>query len=179
MPGQLRGSAYQVWLPESFTRPEQLVTGSPAHDKVFCKIDTSNTVKAADERLSRGMVDAGNHWTNKVRAESFLIQCRAHKVRHGLRGYGSLLAQAVEVHFVTKEIGDSGDVGSKASEAEVDRAVGEYFGEGIGDCEGLHAQAQVAGDGDAVLADHGDAGTAVWVKALALLAVELAGRLTY
>jgi hypothetical protein len=41
------------------------------------------------------------------------------------------------------------------------RAIGEDLGEVVADGEGLEAEAQVAGDGDAVFADHGDAGTAV------------------
>jgi hypothetical protein len=64
--------------------------------------------------------------------------------------------------LVSEELRDSLDVGRKACEAEVDlRAVGEDLGEVVADGEGLEAEAQIAGDGDAILADHGNAGTAV------------------
>jgi hypothetical protein len=64
--------------------------------------------------------------------------------------------------LVSEELGNGLDIGREACEAKVHlRAVGEDLGEVVADGEGLEAEAKVAGDGDAVLADHGDAGTAV------------------
>jgi hypothetical protein len=64
--------------------------------------------------------------------------------------------------LVSEELGDGLDVCCEAGEAEVDlRAVREYLGEVVADGEGLEAEAQVAGDGNTVFADHGYAGAAV------------------
>lgn len=64
--------------------------------------------------------------------------------------------------LVSEELGNGLDVGRKACEAQVHlRAVGEDLGEVVADGEGLETEAQIAGDGDTVLADHGNAGTAV------------------
>ena len=64
--------------------------------------------------------------------------------------------------LVSEELGNGLDVGREACETKVHlRAVGEDLGEVVADGEGLETEAQIAGDGDAVLADHGDAGTAV------------------
>lgn len=74
----------------------------------------------------------------------------------------ALLAQAVHVDLVAEEIRDGVDVGCETSQAEVGGgSVVEDLGEVVGDCQGLHAQAEIAGNGDAVLADHGDTGTAI------------------
>ena len=54
------------------------------------------------------------------------------------------------------------------------RGKGEYvedFGEVVGHGEGLHAKAQVAGDGDAVFADHADESAAVDVEGIGLRSV--------
>lgn len=65
--------------------------------------------------------------------------------------------------LVSEELGDGLNVGREAGKTQVYlRAVGEDLGEVVADGEGLQAEAQVAGDGHAVFADHGDAGTAVW-----------------
>ena len=64
--------------------------------------------------------------------------------------------------LVSEELRDGLDVCREAREAEVDlRTVGEDLGEVVADGQGLEAEAQVAGDGHAVLADHGYAGAAV------------------
>lgn len=64
--------------------------------------------------------------------------------------------------LVSEELGNGLDVGREACETKVHLgAVGEDLGKVVADSEGLEAEAQIAGDGDAVLADHGNAGTAV------------------
>ena len=64
--------------------------------------------------------------------------------------------------LVSEELGDGLDICREAGKAEVDlRAVGEDLGEVVADGEGLKAEAQVAGDGNTVFADHGYAGAAV------------------
>jgi hypothetical protein len=64
--------------------------------------------------------------------------------------------------LVSEELRDGLNVGREACEAQVHlRAVGKDLREVVADSEGLEAEAQVAGDGDAVFADHGDAGAAV------------------
>ena len=64
--------------------------------------------------------------------------------------------------LVSEELGDGLDVCRETREAKVDlRAVGEDFGEVVADGQGLETEAQVAGDGDTVLADHGHASAAV------------------
>ncbi len=47
------------------------------------------------------------------------------------------------------------------------RTVGEDLGEVVGDCEGLEAEAKVAGDGYAVFSDHCYAGAAIYRTLLA------------
>lgn len=108
------------------------------------------------------MIDARNHGADKVRPKALLVQTRRHQVRHRLRGDLPFLAQAVHVDFEAQEIADGIDVGGEAGEPEVDVTVGEDFGEVVGNGQGLQAEAEVAGDGDAVFADHGDAGSAIW-----------------
>lgn len=65
--------------------------------------------------------------------------------------------------LVSEELRDGLHIGRQAGQAQVHlRAVGEDLGEVVADGQRLHAEAQVASDGHAVFADHGDAGTAVW-----------------
>lgn len=45
-------------------------------------------------------------------------------------------------------------------------AVGEDLGEVVADGEGLQAEAQIAGDGHTVFADHCYAGAAIWLTLL-------------
>ena len=79
----------------------------------------------------------------------------------------ALLAQPVHVDLVAEQIGHGVDIGGETSQAEVGRrGVVEDLGEVVGDGQGLHAQPQVTGDGDAVLAHHGDTGTAIWRELL-------------
>lgn len=74
----------------------------------------------------------------------------------------SLLSESVQVNLVTKEIGHGDNVGRKAGQAKVHgRGVVEDLGEVVGDGYGLHAETEIAGDCNAVLARHGDAGTAI------------------
>ena len=108
------------------------------------------------------MINARNHGADKIRAEALLVQARGHQVRHGLRGDLPLFAQAVHVDFEAEEVADGADVGGETRQAEVDVAVGEDLGEVVRDGQRLQPEAQVACDGHAVFADHGDAGTAVW-----------------
>lgn len=108
------------------------------------------------------MVQPCNHRAHKIWPKPLLIQTGRHQIRHRLRRYLALLAQAVHVDFVAEEVGDGGDVGGEAGETEVDVAVGEDFGEVVRDGEGLQAQAQVAGYGYAVFAYHSYAGAAIW-----------------
>ena len=64
--------------------------------------------------------------------------------------------------LVSEELGDGLDVCREAGETEVDlRAVGEDLGEVVADGQGLETEAQVAGDGNTVFADHGYTGAAV------------------
>lgn len=82
----------------------------------------------------------------------------------------AFLAQAVHVDLVAEEVRDGVDIGGETSQAEVEGwGVVEDLGEVVGDGQGLHAQAEVAGDGDAVLAHHGDTGTAICVKISTLM----------
>lgn len=65
--------SYQICLPQSFTRPEELVTRSARHDEVLGEIDAPNTVKATDKGLSRRMIYACNDWADKIWTESLLV----------------------------------------------------------------------------------------------------------
>ena len=73
----------------------------------------------------------------------------------------TLLTQAVHVDLVTEQLADSLDIGGETSQAKVHIAVVEDLGEVVGDGQGLETEAEIAGDGDTVLANHGNAGTAV------------------
>jgi hypothetical protein len=152
---------HQIRLPQSLASTEQLIARCSTNDEVLRKVDAPNAVKPTDERLPTRLVDTRNHRTNEVRAEAFLIQTRAHEVRHGLGADVAFLAEAIHVDFVAEEVGHGVDVGGEAREAEEDVAVLEDLGEVVGHGEGLHAEAQVARYGYAVLADHGHAGAAV------------------
>ena len=115
------------------------------------------------------MVDPRHDRADEIRAKPLLVQTARHQVGHGLRRDLALLAQAVHVYFVAEEIRHGGDVGGESREPEVDVAVGEDFWEVIRYREGLEAEAQVAGYGDAVFADHGDAGAAVWEREFSII----------
>jgi len=73
----------------------------------------------------------------------------------------ALLAQAVHVDLVTEQLADGLDIGGETSQAKVYVAVVEDLREVVGDSQGLETEAEIAGDGDTVLADHGNTGTAV------------------
>ncbi|KAJ8105932.1 hypothetical protein OPT61_g9875 [Boeremia exigua] len=144
-----------------FARAEQLVARGAADDKVLGEVDAADAVEAADERLPRRLVDACDDGADKVRAEALLVQRRRDEVGHGLGRDVALLAQAVHVDLVAEEVRDGGHVGGESCQAKKYVAVLEDFGEVVRHGERLHAQPQVARDGDAVLADHGHAGSAV------------------
>lgn len=77
----------------------------------------------------------------------------------------AFFSEAVHVDFVAEGVGDGLDVCGESRQAEVGgRAVREDFGEVVGYGERLHAEAQVAGNGDAVFAHHGDKSAAVDVE---------------
>jgi hypothetical protein len=153
---------YQIWLPQPLASTEQLVARCSTDNEVLRKVDAPNAVKAANEWLSRRLVDSRNHRADKVGAESLLVQRRRHEVGHGLGGDVALLAQAVHVDFVAEQVRDGVDIGGEACQSEEDVAVLEDLGEVVGHGEGLHAETQVAGDGDTVLAHHGHGGTTVY-----------------
>ena len=115
------------------------------------------------------MVDPREHRADEVGPEALLVQAARDKVRERLRADVALLTQPVHVDFVAEEVGHGAHVGGEAREPEVERGcVGEDFREVVGYGEGLQAEAQVAGDGDAVAPDHGHAGAAVDVEGGAL-----------
>lgn len=121
----------------------------------------------ADVRLPRRLIDARHHGAHEPGAEAPLVQARTHELGEGLRADVPLLAQTVHVDLVPEELGDGGDVGGEAGEAEEGGgAVGEDLGEVVGDGHGLQAEAQVAGDGHAVLAHHRHACAAVYILLL-------------
>ena len=177
----------EVRLPEALACAEELVRGGAGNDEVFGEIYASDRVESrkaycqirkleistavsfpsvlyipTNKRLPRSLVDARDHGTHKPRAKPPLVQTTAHQIGERLRTDISLFPQPVHVDFVSEELADGADVGREPREAEVDlRAVGEDFGEVVGDGEGLEAEAQVAGDGYAVLAYHCYAGAAV------------------
>jgi hypothetical protein len=153
---------YQIWFPQPLASTEQLVARCSTDNEVLCKVDAPNAVEAADEWLPRRLVDSRNHGADKVGAEPLLVQRRRHKVGHGLGRDVALLAQAVHVDFVAEQVRDGVDVGGEACQSEEDVAVLEDLGEVVGHGEGLHAETQVAGDGDAILAHHGHGGTTVY-----------------
>jgi hypothetical protein len=156
-------STHQIRLPQPLTRPEQLVTRRPRHDEILCKINAPNTVKPAYERLSGRMIDSSQHRTDEERAKPPLVETAADQIGERLGCDLSLLAEPVHVDFVAEEVGYGADVGRQTGEPEVARrGVVEDLGEVVGDGEGLQAEAEVAGYGDAVFADHCDAGAAIW-----------------
>lgn len=157
------GKAYQVWLPQSLASSEQLIARCSADNEILGEVDATNAVKPTDKRLPCGLVDPCNHRADKVWAEALLIQRRRHEVRHGLRADVALFAEPVHVDFVAEEIGDSRDIGGETCQAEEDVAVLEDLGKVVRDGEGLHAESQIAGYGNAVLAHHGYRGAAVCV----------------
>jgi hypothetical protein len=114
-------SAHQIWFPQPLTRPEQLVARGSRNDKILRKINASNTVEPADERLSGGMIDSRQHRTHKERPKPSLVETAADQVRKRLGRDLSLLAEPVHVDFVAEEVGDCAHVGREASEPEVAR----------------------------------------------------------
>lgn len=152
---------YHVRFPQVLAHAEQLLRRRARDDEVLGKVDTSYAIKAADERLPRLGIQAGDDGADEPGAEAALVEARADEVGEGAGRDVALLAEAVEVHLVAEEFGDARHVGREASEAQEDVAVLEDLGEVVGHGERLHAEAEVAGYGDAVLADHGDGGAAV------------------
>jgi hypothetical protein len=152
---------HQVRLPQTLARSKQLIARCSTDNKVLGKVNAPDAVEAANEGLPRRLVDAGNHRADKVRAEPLLVQRRRDEVGHGLRRDVALFAQPVHVDFEAEEVGDGGDIGGEARQAQEDVAVLEDLGEVVRDGEGLHAKTEIAGYGDAVLAHHGHTGAAI------------------
>lgn len=161
-------SSYQIWLPKTLARSKQLVARGPADDKVLREIDTPDAIEAADEGLPGLLVDAGDDGADEEGPEPALVQGAGDEVCEGGRRDVALLAQAVHVDLVAEEVGDGAHVGGQARQAQVHVAVVEDLGEVVGDGQGLETETQVAGYGDAVLADHGHAGAAIWEERLAM-----------
>ena len=116
-----------------------------------------------NKRLPTRLINPRDDGTHKPRPKPALVQTTAHQIRERLGADIPLFPQAVHVHFVAEELGDGADVCREPRQAQVGlRAVGEDFGEVVGDCQGLQAQAQVASYRDAVFAGHCYAGAAVW-----------------
>lgn len=166
---QTGSKTYQIRFPKPFTSAKQLITRRAGHDKVLCKINTPNTVEPTNKRLPLLALllrrhNPRHHGAHKPRPEPLLVQTRADQVGHRAGTYLPLLAQAVHVDFVAHQVRHRGDVGGQAREPDVQvRAVGEDLGKVVRDGEGLEAEAEVAGDGDAVLARHREAGSAIWM----------------
>lgn len=84
----------------------------------------------------------------------------------------TLLAKSIHVDLVAEQIRHRCDVRRKAGQSQVSRrSVVEDLGEVVGDREGLHAQSEITGDGDAVLADHGNTGTTIYTRSASALSV--------
>lgn len=154
----------QPRLPQRLAHPVELVRGGARHHKVLGKVDAANRVKGADEGGVRACVDAGHDGRCEVGPKALLIQARADQIRQHLRLDLALLPQPVHVDAEAEELAEAYDVGGETGQAEEDVAIGEDLGEVGGDSERLQAQAQVARDGHAVLAHHGDAGAAIDFK---------------
>jgi hypothetical protein len=153
---------YQIRFPQPFTRPEQLITRRPRHDKILSEINAANTVKPAYEWLPGRMVDSCQHRTDEERPKPPLIQTATDEVGERLGRDLSFLAETVHVDFVAEEVGDGAHVGREAGESEVaGRCVVEDLGEVVRDGEGLQAETEIAGYGHAIFADHCNAGAAI------------------
>lgn len=86
------------------------------------------------------MVDAGNDGADKVGTEAAFVESTRHEVGHCLRRDLALFAETVHVDLVAEEFADRRHIGGKASETEVDVAVGEDFGKVVGYCQGLETE---------------------------------------
>lgn len=157
----LEEETYQVRLPKSLTSTKQLITRRPADDKVLREINAPDTIKATDKRLAALLVDSCYYRADKVGPEALLVQGGGDQVGHGGGRDVALLAQAVHVDLVAEQIRDGGDVRREPREAQVDVAVGEDLGEVVADRQGLETEAQIAGYGYAVFANHCYAGAAI------------------
>ena len=138
-----------------------MVTGRTTDNEILRKINAPNTIKPADKWLSTLLIDACHNRTDEVRTESLLVERTGDQIGHRRRRDVALLAETVHVDFIAEEIGDCGDVGGKASETQVDIAVGEDLGEVVRDGEGLETETEIAGYGNTILSDHCDASTAI------------------
>lgn len=160
--GKETGGTHQVGFPETLAHAEELLGGGAADDEVLGEVDAADGVEAADEGGAGLGVEAGDDGADEVGAEAALVEGGGDEVGEGGGGDGALLAQAVHVDLVAEQVRDGGHVGGEAGEPEEDGvAVLEDLGEVVGHGQGLQAEAQVAGDGHAVLAYHGHAGAAV------------------
>lgn len=158
---------HQIRLPETLASTKQLITSCTADNKILGKVDTSDTIKPANERLASCMIDSRNDRRYKIRAESSLVQTRADEVRQRLGGDVSFFTEAVHVDLVAEQIGNGGYVGCEARETEIGGwCVVEDLGEVVGDRQGLHTESEIAGDCDAVFSHHGHTGTAIYFVSL-------------
>jgi len=130
---------YQIRLPQALACSEQLIARRATDDEILRKVDASDTVEAADERLPGLWVEARDDGADEVGAEAALVEGGGDEVGEGRGRDGPLLAQAVHVDFVAEQVGHGDHVGGEAGQAEVDGAVGEDLGEVVGHGEGLQA----------------------------------------
>lgn len=157
----LAKATHKIRFPQALACSEQLVARRATDDEILREVDTPNTIKPTDERLPRLLIDASNNRADEERPEAALVQRAGHQVGEGRRGDVALLAQAVHVDLVAEQVGNGADVRGQPRQPKVDVAVGEDLGEVVGDGEGLQAEAEIARDRYAVLADHGHAGAAI------------------
>ena len=152
---------YQVRLPQAFAHAKQLLRSRAADNKVLGKVYAPDAIETANEGLAGLGLESGHDGRDEVWPEAALVQARRNEVRKGPRRDVALLAQSVQVNLVAEKIRDGRHVGSEPRQPQEYVAVLKHFGEVVGDGEGLEAEAEIAGDGDAVLADHGDTGASV------------------
>lgn len=100
------GNTYEIGFPETLAGSEELITGGTTDDEVLGKVDTANTVKAADKRLPGSVVDSGNDGADKVWTETALVERARHEVGHCLRRDLAFLAETVHVDLVAEEFAD-------------------------------------------------------------------------
>lgn len=157
-----QSQTYQIRLPQSLTCSKQLIAGGAGDNKVLCKIDTPDAIKATYKRLARGMIDPRNDRADEERPEPFLVQAGGDQVGHGLGRDGPLLAEPVHVDLVAKQVRHRRHVRGKACQPQIYvLPVPEDLGEIVGHREGLEAKSEIARDGNAVFPDHGYAGATV------------------
>jgi hypothetical protein len=166
------GGTYKVWLPQALAHAKELLRRRTRDNEILGEVDTANTIESADERLASGGVEASDHGADEVRAKTLLVEARGDEVGEGARGDGALLTQTIHICLVAEEIAHGVDIGGQAGETEEDVSVLEDLGEVVGHGEGLETETEIAGNGDAVLADHSHTGATI-CKRIPLLACKL------